>query len=287
MTLSYTEHEAVSLKNHPEFNEAWLQGVIADNPLVLGLGDLLLIQKERIQESRGRLDLLLADESDARYEVELQLGATDESHIIRCIEYWDVERRRYPGYDHVAVLVAEDVTSRFLNVLGLLAGTIPLVVLQLDALKVGSNLVLDFVKVLDQRDLRIDDVGEVAVPADRNYWKKKRGTAPLRIVDEMLELVNSHVKNKQELNFTRSHIGLKSGGRVDNFVVFYLRNKFVHARFRLSEPKPVLDLLEEAGLEARIRGKNRLTVTLRSDDVTEHKEMLDEVVQRAVREAQA
>jgi hypothetical protein len=32
------------------------------------------------------------------------LGATDESHIIRCIEYWDIERRRYPAYEHCAVL---------------------------------------------------------------------------------------------------------------------------------------------------------------------------------------
>ena len=30
----------------------------------------------------------------------------DESHIIRTIEYWDIERRRYPQYEHVAVIVA-------------------------------------------------------------------------------------------------------------------------------------------------------------------------------------
>src|SRR3989442_11609419 len=41
------------------------------------------------------------------------------SHIIRTIEYWDNERRRYPAYEHIAVLVAEQVTARFLNVIGL------------------------------------------------------------------------------------------------------------------------------------------------------------------------
>jgi len=34
--------------------------------------------------------------ANTRYHVELQLGATDESHIIRTIEYWDTERRRWP-----------------------------------------------------------------------------------------------------------------------------------------------------------------------------------------------
>ena len=59
-----------------------------------------------------------------RYEVEIQLGPTDESHIIRTIEYWEIERRRYPQYEHVAVIVAEDVTSRFLNVINLLNGSV-------------------------------------------------------------------------------------------------------------------------------------------------------------------
>ena len=44
---------------------------------------------ERRQPKAGRLDLLLSDpESLTRYEVEIQLGSTDESHIIRTIEYW-------------------------------------------------------------------------------------------------------------------------------------------------------------------------------------------------------
>ena len=86
------------------------------------------------------------------------LGATDESHIIRCIEYWDIERLRYPGYEHCAVLIAEDITSRFLNLIALLAGTVPLVAIQLNALRVGdNNVVLNFVRVLDQRLLRRDD----------------------------------------------------------------------------------------------------------------------------------
>jgi hypothetical protein len=55
----------------------------------------------------GRLDLLLEDpdpEAATRYEVEIQLGATDEPHIIRTLEYWDIERKRYPQYEHCAVM---------------------------------------------------------------------------------------------------------------------------------------------------------------------------------------
>src|SRR5204863_4192903 len=98
----------------PLHNERWLQKLIEDDPSILGLGELDVRAVERRQRV-GRLDLLLFDPASAtRYEVEIQLGSTDESHIIRTIEYWDIERARYPQYEHCAVLVAEDITSRFL-----------------------------------------------------------------------------------------------------------------------------------------------------------------------------
>ena len=120
MPLEFIKPERISLKSHTEFTEKRLQQRIKDDPGLLGLGDdVALLDAERIQHRAGRLDLLLHDEQlNRRYEVELMLGASDPSHIIRSIEYWDIERRRYPAYDHVAVLVAED--KRF-NDIGQLA----------------------------------------------------------------------------------------------------------------------------------------------------------------------
>ncbi len=104
--LNYVKAEKIWLKKHPELNEVWLRERIVEDPQILGLGDLETKDVERSQPSAGRLDLLLQDsESGKRYEVELMLGAVNESHIIRCIEYWDIERKRYPQYDHTAVLV--------------------------------------------------------------------------------------------------------------------------------------------------------------------------------------
>ena len=128
MEMSYVKHESISLKLHPELNESWVQGLIAADPSILGLGDLVLRDKERMQPRAGRLDLLLQDrESNRRYEVEIQLGATDEFHIVRTIEYWDIEKKRYPQYDHCAVLIAENITSRFLNVVSLFNGMLPFI----------------------------------------------------------------------------------------------------------------------------------------------------------------
>ena len=95
--MKYIKPERVFLKSNAEFNEKWVQDRIAEDPSLLGLGDLILKDKERIHANAGRLDLLLQNpDSTQRYEAEIQLGKTDESHIIRTIEYWDLERKCYP-----------------------------------------------------------------------------------------------------------------------------------------------------------------------------------------------
>lgn len=159
--MDYVKFRRISMKNHAEFNEKWVQERIADDPSILGLGDLILKDKERIQPRAGRLDLLLQDpDSSRRFEVEIQLGKTDEGHIIRTIEYWDIERKRYPQYDHTAVIVAEDITSRFLNVISLFNGFIPLMAIQLNAIQVSDQVSLVSTTVLDQMTLGLVDEEE-------------------------------------------------------------------------------------------------------------------------------
>src|SRR5689334_20932239 len=110
-------------------DERWLQDRIDEDPSILGLGpEVQVLRREKSQPAGGRIDFVLYDpEQELRYEVEVMLGVLDESHIIRTIEYWDIERQRYPSYDHRAVIVAESITARFFNVIRLLNRAVPLI----------------------------------------------------------------------------------------------------------------------------------------------------------------
>ena len=134
--------ESVDLVKRNDINEAMIQEYIFNNPSVLGLGNLTPLRREKMQPSGGRLDILLGDDDGKRYEVEIQLGPTDPSHIVRTLEYWDSERKRYPQYDHCAVIVAEDITSRFQNVISLFNGFIPLIALKMTATPLNDEDVL-------------------------------------------------------------------------------------------------------------------------------------------------
>src|SRR5438128_6046348 len=191
MALMYVKPEKIWLKDHPELNERWVQDRIAEDPSLLGLGDLVLKDKERIQPRAGRLDLLLQDpDASKRYEVEVQLGKSDEAHIIRTIEYWDIERKRYPQYDHTAVIVAEDITTRFLNVIALFNGSIPLVAIQMNAVKFGEQVSLVCSTVLGEVRLGlVDEDEEVQEVTDRAYWEKRGTKSTLGMADDLLNII--------------------------------------------------------------------------------------------------
>ena len=249
---AFTRPKRISLKNHPVYSENWVQDIIAQDPKILGLGDLVLRDRERWQTKAGRLDLLLQDpNSYKRYEVELQLGSTDETHIIRCIEYWDIERKRYPQYEHCAVLVAEDITSRFLNVVSLFNGAVPLIAIQVQAFEVGEHVTLVFTTVLDemQRGLVDEDEDAISAPTDRAYWEKEKGTPKtVALMDRLFELVREE-DPEVELKYNKFYVGLTKDGRADNYAQFRPQKASVVFEARLPRTDETDALLEEAGIE--------------------------------------
>jgi hypothetical protein len=248
--MEYIKFEKISIKGHPTLNEKWVQDLIGKDPSILSLGDLILRDTERIQPRAGRLDLLLQDaDTNHRYEVEIQLGATDESHLIRTIEYWDNEKKRYPQYDHSAVIVAEDITSRFLNVLNLFNGTIPLIALQMSAFKYEDKVSLVFTKVIDEnRRGLVDEDEEVQEVTDRGYWENRGSKSTLAMVDELYEIIKT-IDPELELKYNKFYIGLAKESKPSNFVVFRPKKSFLRLEPRLERSDSTQARLETEGLD--------------------------------------
>lgn len=282
--MEFTKFEFVPIKGHSELDEKWVQARIAEDPSILGLGDVILKDKERSQPKGGRLDLLLQDaESDRRYEVEVMLGQTDESHIIRTIEYWDIERRRYPQYEHTAVIVAEDITSRFLNVISLFNGMIPLIAIQMRALKSGNSIGLIFTTVVDQMPLGlVGEDEEVQETTDRSYWEQRGSKKTLAMTDALFELARHH-DNSLKLNYTKFYIGLVKDGQPRNFVIFRPKKGFLRLEPRLKNTPEIKALLTAANLDEMDYDSRwgRFRIRLQPEDVEKHQKVLADVINLA------
>jgi len=248
--MKYAKPQRIILKGHPEFNERWVQQRIAEDPSLLGLGDLVLKDKERIQPHAGRLDLLCQDaEASKRYEIEVQLGKTDEAHIIRTIEYWDDERRRYPQYEHTAVIVAEDMTVRFLRVISLFNGVIPLVAVQMQALQLNDQISLVFTTVLSEIRLGlVDEDEEVAEVTDRAYWESRANKKTMEITDSLVGIL-SELDPGLAPKYNKFYIGLAKNDQPNNFVIFRPQKDWVRLEPRLDRSDEIQGKLEAAGLD--------------------------------------
>ncbi len=279
----------ISLKNAPNINERWLHDRLIEHPELLGLGKLELRGSERRQPSGGRLDLLLEDieiEPTRRYEVEIQLGEVDASHIIRTIEYWDIERRRYPQYEHVAVIVAEDITSRFLNVISLLNGTIPLIAIQLKGVEVNGAFTLIATRVVDLVILGTEeeDTGEAV---DRSYWESRSTPRTMQLTDELLEMCREVYgeDSNVSLKYNKHYIGTTFGGQTRNVMSFRPRKAHVLTDFKIPEDDDLTTSLDETGLAILSYSRYKsYRIQIRQRDLKEHRSVILNLVKR-VREA--
>jgi hypothetical protein len=281
----YTKPTPISLKSDSQFGgEAFVQQLIADDPAVLGLGDVEVWGKEKSQPGAGRLDILLQHtDQKRRYEVEIQLGPTDASHIVRTIEYWDNERRRYPTYDHIAVIVAESITSRFFNVIQLFNRSIPLIAIRMTAFEVGGHRSILFTRVLDYTSPTDEEEEEGGYqPVDRSYWEQKATPAIMKLADEFLGFFRE-IEPKAEFKFNRGNIKTAVDGVLRSFMALKPRKKHLRLSLKLSQAPEVEKSIESEGLEfdSYDPQTKKYHFQLAPKDVEEHRQFWKGIVKRS------
>jgi hypothetical protein len=265
-------------------DEMWLQNQIAADTSLLGLGELELLKREKIQQSGGRIDFLMADpEGETRYEIEVMLGAVDESHIIRTIEYWDVERQRYPTLEHRAVIVAEEITARFFNVIRLLNRAVPIIAIQLNAFRLGDEVIPLFTRVLDTYEFGAEpEEEESAEQVDLAYWQRKSKPESLAILTAIREMTPTD-KGEPRITYNKHHIALGTSGY--NFCWFYPRKTIAHSHLNIkvgTDNRPeIIKKLENVGIEAENHRRDSIRLHLTTKDIQENRAVISDVVRVA------
>jgi hypothetical protein len=258
-------------------NEKWLQDRIEEDPSILGLGDVQLIRRERKQSSGGRLDFLFFDpEQETRYEVEVMLGSLDESHIIRTIEYWDIERQRFPTYEHRAVIVAEEITARFFNVIRLLNRAVPMIALQLSAFPLGKDeILLHGIKVLDIYEETEPEEEAAGEPVDRRYWERRASAASLQALDAVIALVAKEIAPPR-VTYNKNHVAMGTSGR--NFCWFHPPREASHCHLRVRTDADTREeqirAFEDTSLYVRPFQREQITFKLVANDLEIHRELI-------------
>lgn len=259
-------------------DEYWLQDLIFENPSLLGLGELIPVSKEKKQSSGGRLDILLKNpEDNSMYEIEVMLGETDPSHIVRTIEYWDIEKRRYPQRQHFPVLIAETFNKRYFNVIQILSLNIPMIAIQADLLEVGDQKVISFTKILDIYEETAEEEGEPNIVSETTWANDANWT--LQTAKDLLAIINSSEK-VFTLNFTQSYVAIINSSK-SNIYWFYKRaepKSYLGFRERDDEKvESIKNLLDKSSIPFTYNKYKEFLIVIDRDFVKKHKEIVSTI----------
>jgi hypothetical protein len=258
-------------------DEYWLQDVIYDNPKILGLGNLIAVNKEKKQSNGGRLDILLKDPTDnSMYEVEVMLGETDPSHIIRAIEYWDNEKRKFPQRQHFCVLVAESFDRRYFNVIQLMSLNIPMIAVQADLLQVNNEKILNFTKIIDIYSEPEEDESEIKQVNESTWnndspWTNSNAKALHEILKGKHDRIN--------FRYTQSYISINIDGRNDYWLC--KRMKPTSALFFSvkdeEKAESIKKILEEKEIEYTYNRYKEFMLSVDVDSIKKNTELINEI----------
>jgi hypothetical protein len=255
--MNFAPSEKISLARHKDFDEAWVEKTIKNFPEMLGLGGLSNFQSQLIQQRVGRLDLLADNLSrEQRFVIELMLGELDASHLMRVMDYWLKRKNQDIDSDLelVAVLVAEKVlVSRYFPLIQFLAqklgSDLPLIVIEMTALKVGDQMTLSFAQVIDSSQEEIVE-GEIEgrVATDHAYWVNRSSQDGMHIVDELISILKQ-LDPSISARYNTNYVGITKKNRANNFVWFSPKRKFVRCNVKVSDPAGWQERLAALGVE--------------------------------------
>ena len=280
--MEYSKTEKINLKQH--FSEKWLQDIIEEDPNIIGLGDIEVYRRERKQSSGGRVDfLMISSDNSTMYEVEIMLGATDESHIIRTIEYWDLEKRRFPSREHKAVIIAEKITNRFFNVISLMNKSIPIIAIQLNAFKHNDKIFLDFVKVLDIYESPEDEEDLGLEIVDWGYWENKSTINSIKLLDDIIDITKEEYLDLK-VTYNKHHVAI--GTIVKNFMWIRPRKTDGYCHIEILVGQEDLEdskqLIESVGETYTVRKDKILTFSITSSSFSKNYKIIKQLILKGI-----
>jgi hypothetical protein len=197
------------------YDEIWLQNWLAADPARIGLGEVSVLAQELTSPHGGSLDILAAAE-DTYYSIEVQLGEIDASHSFRVFDYWALNRARYAGKIHVAVLVAESASGRFRPALEALAEYVPLIVIELRVWRGEGEAIIVPETVIANESLDVaGTAGQVGgTSRTEEEWREQFTEEAWLFREEFVAWAQANLGDVRVDYSPKSYIGVRRGRRV-------------------------------------------------------------------------
>ena len=180
------------------------------------------------------------------------------------------------------MIIAEDITSRFLNVISLFNGFIPLIAIQVKAVKIDDTISLFFTKVLDENKFDILEEESASEPTDKEYWEKKATKESVKLTEKLMSSLHE-ITSEYSLKYNKHYIGIAKNNVANNFLSFVPRKSAVILHFKLEKTDEIDEIIEKSDLDSLAYDKqwNQYRLRIREDDLKNSLEVIEDLAARA------
>ena len=133
----------------------------------------------------------------------------------------------------------------------------PIIAIQLKAIKVDGKLSVIFTKVLDELNRGL--VGEdedVQSPATRAHWESRSSPASMAMVDKVLTVVRQF-EAKLDLRDTNTYITFTKDNVLHNFAWLFPQKRSLGVKISTSDAENVADRIKAAELDGKFNAKSQ------------------------------
>lgn len=179
------------------------------------------------------------------------------------------------------MIVAEEITNRFFNVIFLMNRAIPIIAIQLNALRLDDAVILNFTRVLDLYESPEDETDLGAESTDRSYWQGRTNPKSLSVMDQLISIAQG-VGNVR-VSYRKYDITLGTPRR--HFCWFHPRKKegYCHLNLRVGADNisEVKDILEGAGISFNLNREDALGLSVQAADLRGSEKKIKRVMEIA------
>ena len=159
-------------------------------------------------------------------------------------------------------------------------GSIPIIAIQLKAIKHKHDIGLDFTTVLDL--ITPDEEEEIGETVDRTYWERSAAKDTVKMADSLLSYISEFV-NGFSLKFNKHYVGLTQNETAKNFATFRPRKSVLQLNVKLKKNEEIDEIINNTNLD-QIAYDNQwkeYRFRLKQEDLLSSKNVIVDLFKRA------
>jgi hypothetical protein len=161
--------------------------------------------------------------------------------------------------------------------------SIPIIAIQLNAMKIDDKVVINFTTVLDIYEAQEDEENLGGEEVGRPFWEKKAHAKSIAILDVIISIAQKFDPNAR-LTYNKNHVAIGTTRR--NYMWLNPRKSphICHVEIKLAKDhlEDTKTTFDDLGIAYSQRKDDNLAISMHGDDIKKHHDKISEMINKSI-----